>query len=625
MQGDGEKIEYVKGYKIFLNRKLGDGAYSEVFAAKLTGTGEEVACKKTKLVSKSDLIGAEREIEILEKLKGSQHVLNLYESSIDKSNMVVYTFMPLMEESLDDFLQSRRSNRISTSDEIKDQGRLPEGETLEYFYQLMKGLKEIHAKKMIHRDLKPDNIFLDGSKIFIGDFNLSIQAELATSMLGTPRYMCPLILTTSGGVGAYVDLWSAGLVLFRMLYGYHLYDHMQLQYQHRDAKDYVIAMANKIQDDGVIFPVKPSVTQGTKLLIKKLLDQKELSKLTAEEVLRDPVFAKYIAREDKEQGDRPGTNFGNSNHAMMDSFIQMKVSQVMRTSKLGIGDELTSNLIKTYQKIMLNQKVKTLYLWQLILYCSDYFDYYDHIRRTQISIYRHKYRAHHRDAIFFMLMMKGLHLIVSEEVLEGLEDRGRFNEFRRQSNIIDKDIDQLHWAQIMAGSDIFRRDFKMEFTDLIEKARQDVKDNMEFLRENYEGLIDPKKAEIMWHVLSEKKKNEHREVYRERLRYVTNRFFIIIAASLSNAKLSDEGIVLARKIIVLVHYFEKYKNAEKFDWTKAYVRANNLETEKEDQIISERANEAKFELSKRQTDTIVRVIFVSILFAAIILMFFMLK
>lgn len=73
-----------------------------------------------------------------------------------------------------------------------------------------------------HRDIKLDNILLDGrGNVKIADFGVSKQTISGTQMkeqCGTPAYIAPEILRNKG-YGLNVDLWSAGVVLFAMLYG----------------------------------------------------------------------------------------------------------------------------------------------------------------------------------------------------------------------------------------------------------------------------------------------------------------------------------------------------------------------------------------------------------------------
>jgi serine/threonine protein kinase len=58
----------------------------------------------------------------------------------------------------------------------------------------MLGLNDIHSANMIHRDIKPDNIFLNGDKVKIGDFNISSEHAISKSALGTFGYMSPHML-----------------------------------------------------------------------------------------------------------------------------------------------------------------------------------------------------------------------------------------------------------------------------------------------------------------------------------------------------------------------------------------------------------------------------------------------
>ena len=88
--------------------------------------------------------------------------------------------------------------------------------------QIMKGMEAFMSENIAHRDIKLDNILLDGvGNVKIGDFGVSKQIQPNTMMFeqcGTPAYIAPEILRNKG-YGLSVDLWSAGVVLFAMLYG----------------------------------------------------------------------------------------------------------------------------------------------------------------------------------------------------------------------------------------------------------------------------------------------------------------------------------------------------------------------------------------------------------------------
>merc|ERR1712151_665126 len=93
------------------------------------------------------------------------------------------------------------------------------GDALELVFakHLMKGIREIHATDMVHRDVKPQNLFVTHDEVLkIGDFGLSRSANAKVDGLqvGTPAYCAP-----EGGAraGASADVFSAALVILELL------------------------------------------------------------------------------------------------------------------------------------------------------------------------------------------------------------------------------------------------------------------------------------------------------------------------------------------------------------------------------------------------------------------------
>ncbi|XP_062485508.1 interferon-induced, double-stranded RNA-activated protein kinase isoform X2 [Pezoporus occidentalis] len=86
------------------------------------------------------------------------------------------------------------------------------------FLQILEGVKYIHSKGLIHRDLKPQNIFIsDEDKIKIGDFGLvtSVTCENLTGNTGTKSYMAPEQF--GDRYGKEVDIYALGLIWFEIL------------------------------------------------------------------------------------------------------------------------------------------------------------------------------------------------------------------------------------------------------------------------------------------------------------------------------------------------------------------------------------------------------------------------
>ena len=106
---------------------------------------------------------------------------------------------------------------------VRKRKKLEEGEARVLFKQIIQGLGYIHKRRILHRDIKLDNILLDGKgRVKIADFGVSklVKAgDLMHEQSGTPAYIAPEILKEEGYRGFKADIWSAGVVFFAMLCG----------------------------------------------------------------------------------------------------------------------------------------------------------------------------------------------------------------------------------------------------------------------------------------------------------------------------------------------------------------------------------------------------------------------
>ncbi|TDG95839.1 hypothetical protein EPR50_G00244730, partial [Perca flavescens] len=96
-----------------------------------------------------------------------------------------------------------------------------EEQVVDWFVQICLGLKHIHDRKVLHRDIKAQNIFLTngGMKAKLGDFGiarmLNNTMELARTCVGTPYYLSPEICE-SRPYNNKTDIWSLGCVLYEI-------------------------------------------------------------------------------------------------------------------------------------------------------------------------------------------------------------------------------------------------------------------------------------------------------------------------------------------------------------------------------------------------------------------------
>jgi len=105
---------------------------------------------------------------------------------------------------------------------IKDQRGKPfsENQILDWFTQMCLGMKHVHDRKIIHRDLKGANVFLTKKGIVkIGDFGiakvLSHTVQKARTMVGTPYYLSPEIINSKPYCNK-TDVWSMGVMLYEL-------------------------------------------------------------------------------------------------------------------------------------------------------------------------------------------------------------------------------------------------------------------------------------------------------------------------------------------------------------------------------------------------------------------------
>eukprot|EP00922_Rhytidocystis_sp_ex-Travisia-forbesii_P038218 GHVS01056929.1.p1 GENE.GHVS01056929.1~~GHVS01056929.1.p1 ORF type:complete len:556 (-),score=97.49 GHVS01056929.1:558-2225(-) len=101
--------------------------------------------------------------------------------------------------------------------------KFKQSEVVCWLAQAVMALSDMHKRRIMHRDLKPLNIFLDcaDDRIRLGDFGISKQLDctegVAHTFVGTPHYMSPEVVKGSkAGYGSAADIWSLGCVLYEL-------------------------------------------------------------------------------------------------------------------------------------------------------------------------------------------------------------------------------------------------------------------------------------------------------------------------------------------------------------------------------------------------------------------------
>jgi urea transport system substrate-binding protein len=203
--------------KYLVVRVLGIGGMGVVVAARHRQLERTVAIKflRAGVAARSGMLARfEREARVIAGLK-SEHVAEVFDVGRLPSGEP-YMVMELLEG---ETLGSR----------VGREGKLPVETAVSYVLEACDGLAEAHAAGIIHRDIKPDNLFIcrrldETEAIKIIDFGISKADESATithgaDFVGTPAYMAPEQFGSPGQVDVRADVWSLGVVLYEALSG----------------------------------------------------------------------------------------------------------------------------------------------------------------------------------------------------------------------------------------------------------------------------------------------------------------------------------------------------------------------------------------------------------------------
>lgn len=140
---------------------------------------------------------------------------------LDHPNVV--KFLSFFDDSHNVYIVLELCKQRSMMELHKRRPSVTEYECRFYIHQILEGVRYLHDKQIIHRDLKLGNLFLnDKLNVKIGDFGLATQisyeGERKKTLCGTPNYIAPEILNKKGH-SFEVDIWSIGCVMFTLLVG----------------------------------------------------------------------------------------------------------------------------------------------------------------------------------------------------------------------------------------------------------------------------------------------------------------------------------------------------------------------------------------------------------------------
>ena len=278
-------------YKLF--NKIGKGSFGEVYLTQKGNDPNFLATKRMELKQLNDNIKKylNNELEIMKELN-HPNVIRLV--NIMNSTNHYYVIMEFC-------------NGGSLSHCLKKYGRPFSLEIIQYFMrQILEGLKYIHSHRIIHRDLKLDNILINfknekdrkefnllNSEVKIIDFGLSTKLgpdSLAATAAGSPINMDPLILKKYDKAGGFAklqrynekaDIWSLGTICYEMLTGDPLYKANSLE-----------ELIAKSKKGNYSLPITNNLTNEMISFLNAMLQHDYKNRYSAEELLKHDFIVK---------------------------------------------------------------------------------------------------------------------------------------------------------------------------------------------------------------------------------------------------------------------------------------------------------------------------------------------
>ncbi|KAL1916930.1 uncharacterized protein VTP21DRAFT_5127 [Calcarisporiella thermophila] len=191
--------------------KLGEGTYATVFKGKNRQTNETVALKEITLDSEEGAPStAIREISLMKELR-HDNIVRLHDVNHTENKLCL--IFEYMDSDLKRFMDTHGKNGALEPQTIKS-----------FMYQLLTGIAFCHENRVLHRDLKPQNLLINSrGQLKLADFGLArafgIPVNTFSNEVVTLWYRAPDVLLGSRTYATSIDMWSAGCIMAEMYTG----------------------------------------------------------------------------------------------------------------------------------------------------------------------------------------------------------------------------------------------------------------------------------------------------------------------------------------------------------------------------------------------------------------------
>lgn len=328
--GKTEPIEKI--YNI--GRTLGNPGQFGV--AKLCTHKQNGSTHAVKIISKSKFTYIENKRHFFQEMRNEIRIMR------QAKHRNIITLHEVFEDEMTLYLVMELCTGGELFDRIQERGNYSEKDAAEVLRQLFEAINWLHSMKIAHCDLKPDNFLFTAATtdiIKVIDFGMSRNVSFRKhfqAMCGTPYYVAPEVI--KGHYNESCDVWSLGVVMFVMLYGYPPF----YADPGPNENEKIFKLIEKGFDPrtrpgyGSYFPQAIKASDSAKELITRLLTSDVAERLTAAEALDHPWLKGETSKADALIPD-----------SVVKSLHDFQAKNKFKTAVLGVMTDLLDDHQKT--------------------------------------------------------------------------------------------------------------------------------------------------------------------------------------------------------------------------------------------------------------------------------------